>query len=87
MVGRKHFLKKIIASYEKEDCLNQYLDSIKSYWKDTENSLKQHKVALKAQYDVEIKEFEKETDQNSEYFLELATRIEQVNNNLKKYSN
>lgn len=81
---KKTLSKKIIASYEKEECLNKYLDSIINYWKDTETSLKKHKVALKAQYDVEIKEFEKEADQNSEYFLELATKIEHINNNLKK---
>lgn len=82
---KKSLAKKIITSYEKEDCLKQYLDSIEDYWKNTEKGLEQSKSALKKQYDLDLSKLEKESKQNLDYFSQMASKVRIANNCLIEY--
>lgn len=81
---KKSLAKKIISTFENEDALNLYLESIRTYWEDTKNSLIQNKAALKKQYDLELQHLENEASQNPEYFGKLANMLEKENITLKK---
>lgn len=82
---KKSLAKKVISTYEEENTLSQYLESIKNYWEETADSLEQNKSALKKQYDLEIIELENESDQNPKYFAELANKFELANNSLGQF--
>lgn len=85
-IGWKSALaKKIIKEYNKENALEQYINSIEEFWKETKNSLNINKKAMKKAYDLEIIELEKEANQNAEYFFKQATDLKEINKNLDNY--